>query len=129
MKVTIGSYTITDGVTTSPTNLSVNEERSDEVAKGLRWASAKAFDRGNKQTTVSFEVHREHSSLGEAEKFVVTHGKDVPNNGLLTMTTFDKQSTYIAGAQCRTIAMKHIGRSTMTNYSFIGGASTTKKPS
>jgi hypothetical protein len=128
MRIQIGSYVLCDGSSASPTGLAVSEKRQTQIVQGLRWSQVKALDRINKQTTVSFEIIRGFDTLGQAEKFMMIHGSQVPDNGLATFTAFDGSSTFLAATQIENIAGKQTGATTFHTYQMVGGAVTQTKP-
>jgi len=134
MRVKINDFVLCDGLTDatqSPANLAVTEQRTTQVAKGLRWTSSKTLDRQNKETHISFQVTRrwdQNGGLGAAQKFLINHGQDVPNNGLVEFTFYDKSKSYLNVTQVQTVEGKHTGTTTIHHYTLIGGQTQVQKP-
>ena len=133
MKVTITDENnrrveIASGNEESPSNLAIEETREKQVATGLRWKRRKVFDRGNKGTRVSFQVHRVHETLGAAERFILTHQTDVPNQGLVEFKLVDDSSLYLDASMIEAITVSHVGVSTSHTYTIEGGEISAVKP-
>jgi len=131
MRIKIDDFTLCDGLsdaTQSPASIAVDEERLTQVVKGLRWKASKVLDRQNKETQIRFGITRRFSSIGLAQKFILTHGLYVPNNGLVEFRLFDGSSVYMQASQVRTINGTHTGTTTIHHYNIIGGAIQIQKP-
>ncbi len=128
MRVKIGDFVLCDGVNELPTNLSVDQSRETQVAQGLRWTKKKVFDRQNKQTTVTFEVIREHDNFGAAQDYIISHGLAVPNNGLVEFRCLNGTSRWLQASSCQTLKSNHTGNTTFHTYSLVGGEISATKP-
>jgi|ERR1035437_87413 hypothetical protein len=128
MQVKIGSYVLCEGNEDSPTNLQIEETRSPQVVEGLRWSKVKVYDRLNKRTTIRFTINRLSDSLGNAERFMLMHGSQVPNSGLMQITAYDGSSIFMDATSCQTVSGKQLGCTTIHDYAFVGGATQTSRP-
>jgi hypothetical protein len=128
MKVKIGTFFLSNGDDESPQNLSVEERRKSNTADGLRWKQVKLFDRGNRQTTISFKVSRLHDTIAAAESYVLLHGLNVPAQGVAEFVLSDNSSLFLDAAECEVTASEHIGVTTNHSYTLIGGQIQTQRP-
>lgn len=106
--------------------------RQAQAVEGIRAVQRQELDRLNAGTELSFSLTREHPTIVDAENFVNTHELNLPNNGLLTLTSYDGQSkqttTYIQNAELLSVSITYTGTLTFTNYRFAGGRATPTKP-
>ena len=119
---------LADGESTSPANLSVTENRESQQATGLRWRRAKQFPRGNKSTTVTFDIERISDTLGAGEKLLMEHATLVPENGLVEFKFFDGSSMFLEATEIKSVTSSNIGKTTKHSYSMIGGEMITRRP-
>jgi hypothetical protein len=129
MLVSIGTYALCDG--TRPggvgiTGLRFRVQRKIQVAEWFRAQEIETFDRGNRETTVTFEVAQTFPTLEEAEVFVLTQEDNIPASGTVTFTAMkpngQKVVRYLAGGKVQSHELiEQIGVTTRYRYTIIGG--------
>ena len=117
----------------SPQNYNIQPLITAQHVGALRGASSKHFDRKNDTTRITFEVSREHSTLGEAEKFLHYHRVQAPRRGLVrifSQSSFGGASTitFLRNALVQITNIRHMGRTNFTAYEITGGAIETEDP-
>ncbi|PTY03092.1 hypothetical protein DB346_07515 [Verrucomicrobia bacterium LW23] len=135
MKITIGTYTLADDLDaqllTGPGGLQISGADQVQHAALLRATSMASFNRGNRQTALSFTVVRRHASLRDAEHFLLTHERDLPRSGLVTLTARSpggaEVSVYLPAASV-TPQSRYAGLTTRHSYTIQGGALLTAPP-
>lgn len=101
--------------------------RSWQVEEFFEASEIESIDNGNAQTTVTFEVTRQHASEDVAEAYILTHAKACQDQGSQTITfmrsdgtttikTLDKGRVISADLQW------HKGVATRWSYTLGGGA-------
>lgn len=135
MKIDFASKPLCTGKgTDSPKDFSYVGERSEQVSRFLRGAQAVVRDRGNRYTTIGFEIFRSHGTIQAAQKFCLSHQDSFPSYGLLVLTCDDgsgllTQVMYLPNAFLKSVRVRYEGMLSFTNYVFTGGALSATKPS
>ena len=129
------TYNSLDGAqvkTTAVNNFRISQQRSDQVAEYFRGASVQVFDRGNKRTSVTFEVARLHPTLRASEVYVLEHATKIPNRGLVILESKTPNGPvtrrYLNNAECEVVDASYEGVSTFHSYQILGGEILTKAP-
>jgi hypothetical protein len=136
MLVSIGTFQLCDG--TRPggvgvTRLKFRVERKIQVAEIFRAEEVETFDRGNRETTVRFEVSRTFATQEAADVYVLQHEETVPSSGVVTFTAFQPNGQmvvrYLADGKVQTHELiEQIGVTTRHQYVIIGGTIQTSEP-
>ena len=130
MKISIGTFVLADSPASIPmVNLRINGERIVQE-EALVGAEARiVFDRGNRQTTVTFDTTRLFGSPVEAETFLLMHETQFPGQGLVTFLSGtagqNNYAAYLAGAVVKSVASSISGCTTRHRYHITGGVMTT----
>ena len=113
-------------------NLRVNGQRVLQVVDLARAEYVTVYGRGNRRTTISFQVTRQHRSEWEATEAVLDHDAEIPETGLLELVITDNGRTikrWLANAGVESVQMVgQIGATTQWAYSIIGGEVLKRKP-
>jgi len=136
MLVSIGTYALCDGTRAGGvgvTRLRFRVERKIQVQQIFRADDIVTFDRGNRRTTVIFEVSRTFASQDEADVFVLEQEDDLPSTGIVTFTAFkpnlQKVVRYLAYGKVQSHELiEQIGVTTRHQYQIVGGAITQTQP-
>lgn len=146
MKVLIGTFTLAqhdvtttrDGLnattvrTTAVSNFRIQSARVAQVAEFVRAAQVQTFDRGNRKTTITFNVSREHTTIRNCEAFLLAHIGQVPNKGLITLQAKETSGAvterYLKDALCEVVDASYDGVTSFHSYQLIGGDILTEKP-
>lgn len=107
----------------SVSGLVVANQRATQLMEYLRADERDVVARGNRGTTLSFSVTRQHAGIREAETFVVTHGAELPPEGLLTVTAAGSNGAtaeLYMDAVLESEEGRHIGCTTIFNYRLLG---------
>jgi hypothetical protein len=108
-----------------PIGLSIDGQRAIQVDEFIRgeWPSFKG--RGQRVTTISFSVERQHRSYGEAEIFCLTHEEDLPEVGDLIIRGRTESGApiqrLIKNAALPVVRSTHKGVSSLHSYQFMCG--------
>lgn len=104
-------------------DLKINHQRVVQVGEFLRALTAQPFARGNRKTTMSWSITREHADFRAAEQFLLSHSAEIPASGtLMLIAEGSGQKTYkLSNAELQTHESKRIGVTTLHTYTFIGG--------
>lgn len=107
---------------TSPADLRINGELVAETAEYLRATVVDVFNRGNRRTSVTFSVTREHASVEAAQLYLLRHEVNVPRSGLVTFEAEQARgSLWMYDAVLNTVSSSHVGATTLHSYSILGG--------
>lgn len=122
-----------DTMRVRPRSLRVDGGPVIQDAQFLRAAQAKAYDRGNRRTTISFELSREHADVEASEVFMLDHFASLPTGtGLLLLiaeaSTGREQDFFLADTVLRIVGSVQVGASTDHTYEFSGGLLSKEKP-
>ena len=136
MLVSIGTYSLCDGTRSGGvgvTRLRFKVDRKLQVAELFRADAISTFDRGNRKTTVTFEVSRTFASQEAADVFILTLEDSLPSTGIVTFTAFlpngQKVVRYLAGGKVQSHEMlEQIGVTTRHQYTITGGTITAAIP-
>lgn len=129
MLVSIGTYQLCDGSRSGGvglTRLRFRVQRKIQVAELFRGEEVDTFDRGNRETTVTFEISRTFPTQDAADVYVLQHEDTVPSSGIVTFTAFQangqKVVRYLADGKVRVHELvEQIGVTTRHQYTIIGG--------
>jgi hypothetical protein len=129
MLVSIGTFQLCDGTRSGGvgvTRLRFRVERKIQVAELFRGEEVETFDRGNRETTVNFEVSRTFATQEAADVYVLEHEETVPSSGIVTFTAFQpngqKVVRYLADGKVRNHELvEQIGVTTRHEYVIVGG--------
>jgi len=129
MLVSIGTFSLCDGTRSGGvgvTRLRFRVHRKIQVAEVFRAEEVETFDRGNRETTVIFEISRTFPTQEVADVYVLQHEDTVPSVGIVTFTAFQpngqKVVRYLADGKVQTHELvEQIGVTTRHQYTIIGG--------
>jgi hypothetical protein len=129
MLVSIATFQLCDGTRSGGvgvTRLRFRVSRKIQVAQIFRGDEVETFDRGNRETTVTFEIFRTFLTQEAADVYVLQHEDTVPSAGLVTFTAFQpngqKVVRYLAGGVVQTHELlEQLGVTTRHHYTIIGG--------
>ena len=129
MLVSIGAFQLYDGTRSGGvgvTRLRFRVERKIQIAELFRGEEVETFDRGNRETTVAFEVSRTFATQEAADVYVLEHEETVPSSGIVTFTAFQpngqKVVRYLADGKVRAHELvEQIGVTTRHQYTIVGG--------
>jgi len=107
--------------------------RKLQVQEIFRADQVITFDRGNRQTTATFEITRTFPTQDEADVFVLEHEETIPSSGLVTFTAFmpngQKVLRYLAGGKMEHHELvEQIGVTTRHQYTIVGGTIQQTQP-
>ncbi|MDR0679731.1 MAG: hypothetical protein LBF42_01690 [Puniceicoccales bacterium] len=125
MKILIGDIVLASGVEAheSPYDVSIRSEREVQIVETLRSNVAKSYDRGNQRTTISFKVARRHSSIEDAQQFVLSHGAALVN--LATALTVIEEPSgdefVLSDASVAAVQSSSSGSASIHEYRVVGG--------
>ncbi len=132
MKIRLGNIELSRGLALreSPTRFSLASRREIQVARTVRAAEGRVFDRGNAQTVVTFTITRRHDCAERALRFAATHPAQLAatSDGLV-LTSEDgpvAAELYLPHAVLHRLHCEPAGLVTHTEYEFIGGALTNQ---
>lgn len=132
MRVTIGTFVLADHDKTSVSNFRINGSRLVQVAELVRAETVQVFGRGNRKTTVTFDVSREHADVRTSETFILGHATNVPESGLITFEAISASGAltrrYLNAAVCSVVDCSYAGVTTVHTYQIIGGKMLLQKP-
>jgi hypothetical protein len=108
------------------TRLRFRVERKIQVAELFRGEEVETFDRGNRETTVTFEVSRTFASQEAADVYVLEHEETLPSSGIVMFTAFQpngqKVVRYLADGKVHDHELvEQIGVTTRHEYVIVGG--------
>jgi len=134
IKVKVGSTVVIDGaeMREQPNNWRVNGSPVNQVAQYLRAAQARVHQRGNVQTTITFQCAKEHASLQAAILYCMTHYRSMILTGTaLFVFESDGGATtneYLANASCHVSEIYPVGLTTFATYNITGGKPQATSP-
>lgn len=137
MLISIAAFQFCDGTRSGGvgvTRLRFRVSRKIQVAQIFRGDEVETFDRGNRETIVTFEISRTFSTQEAADVYVLQHEDTVPSTGLVTFTAFQpngqKVVRYLAEGVVQTHELlEQIGVTTRHHYTIIGGTIQQAAPS
>jgi hypothetical protein len=137
MLISIAAFQFCDGTRSGGvgvTRLRFRVSRKIQVAQIFRGDEVETFDRGNRETIVTFEISRTFSTQEVADVYVLQHEDTVPSTGLVTFTAFQpngqKVVRYLAEGVVQTHELlEQIGVTTRHHYTIIGGTIQQAAPS
>ncbi|HSI83908.1 MAG: hypothetical protein ACAI35_04370 [Candidatus Methylacidiphilales bacterium] len=137
MVIKVNNFTLADGVNmqllTGPSGLQINGVDMSQQVPTLRASSMRFLNRGNRLTTVSFTVMRKHADLLAAERWMLEHERDLPRDGVITLTAKHPTNGYeISLFMAEAMVMPqstYLGISTRHSYTITGGELVSTKPS
>ncbi len=136
MLISIGSHALCDGTRSGGvgvTRLRFRVDRKIQVAEIFRAAEVLTFDRGNRKTTVTFEVSQTFPDQESADSFVLEQETNLPSTGVVTFTAFkpngQKVVRYLANGKIQSHELvEQIGATTRYQYTIVGGDIQTAMP-
>ena len=137
MLVLIGSYALCDGTRSGGvgvTRLRFRVDRKIQVAELFRAEEVATYDRGNRKTTVTFEVTQTFGTLEDADVFVLTQEDNIPSTGIVTFTATKPNGQivvrYLASGKVQNHELvEQIGVTTRYQYTIVGGTIQQALPS
>ncbi len=137
MLVSIGTYALCDGTRSGGvgvTRLRFRVDRKIQIAEIFRAEEVVTYDRGNRKTTVSFEVTQTFETLEDADFFVLTQEDNIPGAGVVTFTAIrpngQKVVRYLADGKVQSHQLvEQIGVTTRYQYTIVGGTIQQVMPS
>jgi hypothetical protein len=137
MLVSIGTYALCDGTRAGGvgvTRLRFRVERDIQVQPIFRASQVETFDRGNRKTTVTFEVCQTFPDQETADIFVLTQEDNIPATGIVTFTATKANGQNVvrylaAGKILSHELVEQIGVTTRYQYTIVGGEIQSAVPS
>ena len=129
MLVSIGTYPLCDGTRSGGvgvTRLRFRVQGKIQIAEIFRAEEVSTFDRGNRETMVTFQVTQTFATLEEADFFVLTQEDNIPSTGVVTFTATKRNGQkvvrYLAGGKVQSHELvEQIGVTTRYQYTIVGG--------
>lgn len=129
MKITLGNVVLAGAKPEeNPKDFRLNGQRVIQIAQFLRGETSEPIARGNTTCHITFSVTRNHGSIDAAEKFVLEHDLDVPDNGVLTMEAGAQAKRYAAKCVVTGLEIAYDGSNSFTNYALTTGRMQRNKP-
>lgn len=129
MRIRINDIYLTGDFLELPRGLAVNGQQVVDEVQFFRAIAASYFGRGNRSLAISWSIERTHDSVKEAQVFLLTHYKDLPNEGDVVFECGfpgDTQNVVLADAVLEAVAQgAHSGRCTVFSYTLRGGQPST----
>mgnify|MGYP006921302997 CR=1 FL=1 len=127
------SVVISGGGAESPSGFRIGQTRAIQTADYIGATYGAQFARRQYRLEIAFQVTRLHSSLREAEVFVLDHPASIPASGTLEFITNVSvglsSGRWIPNAvTVRVELLQHIGLTTVWSYSFLGAEVLTANP-
>jgi len=115
------------------TRLRFRVRRLIQVQEVFRGEEVTTLDRGNRQTTATFEITRTFGTQDEADVFVLEHEETIPSSGLVSFAAYkqngQKVVRYLAAGKLETHELiEQIGVTTRHQYTITGGTIQTAQP-
>ena len=137
MLVSIGAFQLCDGTRSGGVGVSrlrFRVRRQLQVAEVFRADQVETFDRGNRETMVTFEIARTFATQEAADIYILQHEETLPSSGFVTFTAFQPNGQqvvrYLAGGKIQAHALiEQIGVTTRHQYSIVGGLIQQSQPS
>jgi hypothetical protein len=137
MLVSIGTFNLCDGTReggVGTTRLRFRVRRKIQVQELFRADQVSTFDRGNRETTATFEITRTFPTQEEADVYVLEHEDTIPSSGLVAFTAFQpngqKVVRFLAGGKVQNHELiEQIGVTTRHQYTIVGGEVQKTMPS
>jgi hypothetical protein len=124
MKIKFNSLWLAGGLMEGTNGLALSGAQVVDSAALFRAVDQKFFARGNRSESISFTVSRSHGSIKAAQLFLVSHYKDLPNEGdLFFYCGFegDEQIVTLEGAVLASVSRNYNGETTFFTYNILGG--------
>ena len=112
-------------------NLTINGTRLVQTVAGLRAEDIRHFDRGNRETVISFSTYREHKNVEDAHAFALIHETEAPTQGLLVLTAnFGSKvvKRWVENAVLPKVLSTVVGIVTFHSYEIRGGGVLSTEP-
>lgn len=117
----------------SPSGLTITTAGAVQVAEFVRAEHAQPIARGNRRTSISFRVTRQHRDALDAQRFLVDHRLGMIWDGLLILEfrgpVGQRVERYLRDAVVESADGNHIGATTITQYQITGGALADRRAS
>jgi len=129
MLISIGNYSLCDGTRAGGvgvTRLRFKVDRKIQVQDIFRASEVSTFDRGNRKTTVTFEITRTFADQEAADVFVLTLEDSLPNAGTVIFTAYlpngQKVVRYLGSGKIESHELvEQLGVTTRHQYTIVGG--------
>lgn len=102
----------------------VNGHQIAQTADILRSSSAKIFGRGNRHLEILWSVNRIHTSLAEAQQFLLLHPTQIPAQGTLALVLSDGSSLSLTDCVVTSVAQELAGLRTTHSYQAVAATLT-----
>jgi len=137
MLVSIGNYALCDGTRSGGVGvakLHFRVVRKIQTVQLFRAEEVETFDRGNRETTVTFEISRTFPTQQAADVYVLQHEETVPSCGVVTFSAYQPNGQRVVRylADGKVLAhelVEQIGVTTRHRYSIVGGTIQATAPS
>lgn len=131
MKITIDKFQLAGVGHDAVSGFKIESQRTVQVVRGIRRKAVKPIARGNKETRITFNVHRLWPTLGESELYCLTHGDTLPESGLVTIIAGalngPQTTRYFRATAIDVTSSQFIGVTTIHSYSIVCGELKTKQ--
>lgn len=102
--------------------LVINGQRSTQIADGIGWTDVDVYDRGNRQTEITFNVTKLHASVNDAEIYIAEHEGNIPGRGNVFLTFSNRSiKRWLENAVISVVQSRLRGSTTFHSYQIIGG--------
>lgn len=137
MLVSIGNWALCDGTRAGGvgvTGLKFRVERLIQVQQIFRANQVSTYNRGNRNTKLTFDVIQTFATPDDADEFVLNQEIQIPSSGLVTLTAVkpngQKVVRYLPGGKLESHELvEQIGVTTRYQYVIVGGIMQTAMPS
>jgi len=103
----------------------VNGHQLAQTAEILRSSSAKIFGRGNRHLEILWSVNRLHSSLAEAQQFLLVHPTQLSRQGTLVIVLADGSSLSLTDCVVTSVSQELAGLRSTHSYQAVAATLTT----
>jgi hypothetical protein len=136
MLVSIGNWALCDGTRAGGvgvTKLKFRVERLIQVQQIFRANQVLTLDRGNRKTTITFDVIQTFPTQDDADEFILTQETNIPSSGIVKLTAVkpngQKVVRYLPGGKLGSHELvEQIGVTTRYQYVLVGGIIQTAVP-
>jgi hypothetical protein len=123
VKVTIDNFLLAGDGRDSVSGFRIENSRQVQSVSGIRRETVQLFQRANRQTTITFRVHRLFTTIQEAEQFLLEHMDAVPKQGLVAIQTGTwgdmRKFRYYRAAAVTVTSAEYIGVTTIHSYTIL----------
>ena len=130
MRVKIGTVYLAGGDgATEADEFGVDSPVLLATVHAFRAAFGKHRERGNITHTVRFNSKRLHSTVADAERFVLYHGQEIPRSGIVEwILTDESETSYTDASVIQVSGNRNIGLTTVTQYTVFCGEFLDENP-